>query len=131
MALTFDEPGLLRIGEVAEVRQMLVGNVGLELANLAMHDLQQYPFKEGRVYLESVGENSQLKINFVRQPSLHTEVTPPRQAILNGQEVQVRSLVVPTIDLTIPIKGTSLATILSLISGVRPLIETSSEQSGK
>ncbi len=129
--LTFDEPGLLRIGEVAEVRQMLVGNVGLELANLAMYDLQQYPFKEGKVYLESVDENSQLKINFVRQPSLHTKVTPPRQATLNGQEVRVRSLVVPTIDLTIPIKGTSLATILSLISGVRPLFETSGEQSGK
>lgn len=129
--LTFDEPGLLRVGEVPEVRQMLIGNVGLELANLAMHDLQQYPFKEGRVYLESVDENSQLKINFVRQPDLHPKVTPPRKATLNGQEVEVRSLVVPTIDLTIPIRGTSLATILSLISGVRPLSKTSNEEPGK
>lgn len=129
--LTFDEPGLLRIGEVAEVRQMLVGNVGLELANLAMQDLQHYPFKEGRVFLESVGENSQLKINFIRQPEAHTEETPPRKGSLNGQEVQVRSLVVPTIDLTIPIRGTSLAVILSQVSGIHPLIETSREQPGK
>jgi len=129
--LTFDEPGLLRIGEVAEVRQLLVGNVGLELANLAMYDLQRYPFKEGWVYLESSDENSQLKINFVRQPSHHTQVTPPHRATLNGQDVRVRSLVVPTIDLIIPIKGTSFADILSLISGVRPLLETSREPSGK
>jgi len=46
--LTFDEPGILRIGEVAEVRQMLVGNVGLELANLAMYDLRQYPSRKVR-----------------------------------------------------------------------------------
>lgn len=129
--LTFDEPGILRVGEVAEVRQMLIGNVGLELANLAMYDLQQYPFKTGRVYLESIEENSQLKINFVRQHSRPTKTTSPHQETLNGQEVEVRSLVVPTIDLTIPIRGTSFATILSLISGVRPLIENSREQSGK
>ena len=129
--LTFDEPGILRIGEVAEVRQMLVGNVGLELANLAMYDLRQYPFKEGKVYLESVGENSQFKIHFVRQHNRSTVVIPPRQGILNGDEARVRSLVVPTIDLTIPIRGTTFADILSLISGVRPLIEINGEQSGK
>jgi len=129
--LTFDEPGILRIGEVAEVRQMLVGNVGLELANLAMYDLRQYPFKEGKVYLESIGENSQLKIHFVRQHNRSTVVIPPRQAILNGEVARVRSLVVPTIDLTIPIRGATFADILSLISGVRPLIEINGEQSGK
>jgi hypothetical protein len=131
MELTFDEPGVLHVGEIAAVRRMLVGNVGLELAKLAMHELQQYPFKEGRIYLESVGENSQLKVKFVRQPRAHPEVTPPRKEIVNGQEIQVRSLVVPTIDLTIPIKGTSLATILSWVGGVRPLIEARREQPGK
>ena len=131
MALTFDEPGLLRIGEITEVRQMLIGNVGLELANLAMHDLQQYPFQEGRISLESSGENSQLQINFMRKSGIHTEVAPPRKEIVDGQEIQVRSLIVPTIDLTIPIEGTSLATILSLVSGVRPLIEAGREQPGK
>ena len=131
LEMTFEEPGILRIGEVAEVRQMLVGNVGLELANLAMYDLRQYPFKEGKVYLESVGENSQLKIHFVRQHSRSTEVIPLPQGILNGEEARVRSLVVPTIDLTIPIRGITFADILSLISGVRPLIEINGEQSGK
>jgi hypothetical protein len=125
--LTFDEPGILRVGEVAEVRQMLIGNVGLNLANLAMSDLQQYPFKAGKVDLESIDENSQLKINFVRQHSRPTKATSPHQETLNGQEVEVRSLVVPTIDVTIPIRGTSFAAILSLISGVRPLIENSRE----
>jgi hypothetical protein len=32
---------------------MLVGNVGLALAALALQDLQQYPFKEGRRHLAS------------------------------------------------------------------------------
>jgi hypothetical protein len=129
--LTFDAPGLLRIGEVAEVRQMLVGNVGLELANLAMHDLRQYPFKEGKVYLESVGENAQLKINFIRQPGARSTEIPPRTGTLHGQEVRVRSLVVPTINLTIPVRGISLAVILSQVSGIHPLIETSAQQPGK
>lgn len=131
MTLTFDEPGLLRIGEIPEVRQMLVGNVGLALANLAMRDLRRYPFQEGWISLESNGENSQLQIHFMRKPGAPTEVTPPQKEILDGQEVQVRSLVVPTIDLTVPIRGTSLATILTLVSGVRPLIEASHQQSGK
>jgi hypothetical protein len=96
-----------------------------------MYDLRQYPFQEGKVYLESVDENTQLKIHFVRQHSRSTEVIPLPQGILHGEEARVRSLVVPTIDLTIPIRGITFADILSLISGVRPLIEINGEQSGK
>ncbi len=129
--LTFDGPGILRIGEIEEVKQMLVGNFGLALANLAMHDLQQYPFREGRLYLESVGENAQLQIKFVRQPKAEAERTPPRKEIINGAEVWVGSLAVPTIDMTIPITGKSLAEILSLVSGFHPLSEAASEQPGK
>ena len=126
--LAFDGPGILRIGEIEEVKQMLVGNFGLDLANLAMRDLKQYPFKEGRLYLESVGKNSQLKIKFVRQPRTEAEVTPPHKGIINGQEVWVGSLVVPTIDMTIPLTGKSLAEILALVSGVHPLIEAVTKQ---
>lgn len=129
--LTFDGPGILRIGEVEEIKRMLVGNFGLDLANLAMHDLKRYPFQEGRLYLESVGENSQLKIKFVRQPRTEADVTPPHKEIINGTEVWVGSLVVPTIDMTIPITGKSLAEILSLVSGIHPLSEAASEQPGK
>jgi len=129
--LTFDGPGILRIGEIEEVKRMLVGNFGLDLANLAMHDLKHYPFKEGRLYLESLGKNAQLKIKFVRQPRTEADVTPPHKEIINGKEVWVGSLVVPAIDMTIPITGKSFAEILSLVSGVHPLIETVSEQHGK
>jgi|GEM_PF-6784136 len=129
--LTFDEPGILRIGETEEVKQVLIGNFGLDLASLAMHDLQQYPFQEGRLRLESAGKNSQLQIKFVRQPRTEAERTPPRKEIINGKEVWVGSLVVPTIDMTIPITGKSLAEILSLVSGVRPLSEAAGEQPGK
>lgn len=129
--LTFDGPGILRIGEIEEVKQMLIGNFGLDLANLAMHDLKYYPFKEGRLYLESLGKNSQLKIKFVRQPRTEADMTPPHKEIINGKEVWVGSLVVPAIDMTIPITGKSFAEILSLVSGVHPLIETVSEQHGK
>jgi len=126
--LAFDGPGILRIGEIEEVKQMLVGNFGLDLANLAMRDLKHYPFKEGRLYLESLGKNSQLKIKFVRQPRTEAEVTPPHKGIINGQEVWVGSLVVPTIDMTIPLTGKSLAEILALVSGVHPLIEAVTKQ---
>jgi len=127
--LTFDGPGILRIGEVEEIKRMLVGNFGLDLANLAMHDLKQYPFQNGSLYLESMGENSQLKIKFVRQPRTEADVKPPRKEIINGTEVWVGSLVVPTIDMTIPITGKSLAEILSLVSGVHLLMsEAASEQ---
>ncbi len=125
--LTFDGPGILGIGEIEEVKRMLVGNFGLDLANLAMHDLKHYPFKEGRLYLESLGKNSQLKIKFVRQPRTEADVTPPHKEIINGKEVWVGSLVVPTLDMTIPITGKSFAEILSLVSGVHPLIETVSQ----
>jgi hypothetical protein len=125
--LTFDGPGILRIGEIEEVKRMLVGNFGLDLANLAMHDLTHYPFKEGRLYLESLGKNAQLKIKFVRQPKTEADVTPPHKEIINGKEVWVGSLVVPAIDMTIPITGKSFAEILSLVSGVHPLIETVSQ----
>jgi hypothetical protein len=129
--LTFDGPGILRIGEIEEVKQMLVGNFGLALANLAMHDLQQYPFQHGRLFLESVGKNAQLQIKFVRQPKTEAERTPPRKEIINGAEVWVGSLAVPTIDMTIPITGKSLAEVLSLVSGIHPLSEAGSEQPGK
>ena len=129
--LTFDGPGLLKIGEIEEVKRMLVGNVGLSLAMLALDDLKQYPFKEGRLYLESSGQNSQLKVTFVRQPRSQADVTPPHKEIIDGQEVWVGSLVVPTIDLTVPITGKSLAEILSIAGGIRPLDEAPNEQHGK
>jgi hypothetical protein len=129
--LAFDGPGILRIGEIEAVERMLVGNVGLALATRALQDLQQYPFKEGRLHLKSLGKHSELQIKFVRQPRSEADVTPPHQEIINGQEVWVGSVVVPTIDLTVPITGKSLAEILSVVSGVRPLHEGVSEPHGK
>jgi dicarboxylate transporter DctA-like protein len=129
--LTFDGPGTLSIGEIEEIKQMLVGNFGLDLANLAMRDLRRYPFQSGRLSLESVGANSELKLKFVRQPRTDADTVPPRKEIINGQEVWVGSLVVPTIDMTIPITGKSRAEILAMVSGFRPLIEAVSEQAGK
>jgi hypothetical protein len=129
--LAFDGPGILRIGEIEEVKQMLVGNVGLALAALALQDLQQYPFTEGRLHLESLGRNSELQIRFVRQPRSEADVAPPHKEIINGQEVWVGSVVVPTIDMTVPITGKSLAEILSIVTGIRPLHETVSEPHGK
>ncbi|MGH7898105.1 MAG: intermembrane phospholipid transport protein YdbH family protein, partial [Candidatus Binatia bacterium] len=121
--LSFDGPGTLRIGEIEEVKQMLAGNFGLDLADLAMRDLRRYPFKEGRLSLESAGTNSELRLKFVRQPRTGADDMPPRKEIINGQEILVGSLVVPTIDMTIPITGKSLAEILTMVSGFRPLIE--------
>jgi len=118
--LTFDGPGTLRIGDIEEVKRMLTGNVGLALANLALQDLQRYPFSEGRLSLESAGRNSELKVKFIRQPRSEADVAPPHKEIINGQEVWVGSVVVPVIDLTIPIIGKSLAEILAIVSGVRP-----------
>jgi hypothetical protein len=129
--LAFDGPGTLRIGQIEEVKQMLVGNFGADMANLAMHDLAHYPFKEGSLHLGSLGENSQLKIKFVRQPRTAADQTPPHKEIINGKEVWVGSLVVPTIDMTIPISGKSFAEILSMISGFHPLIQAVSQQPGK
>ena len=54
--LDFEGPGMLRIGEIEEVRRMLVGNFGLDLANLALDDLKRYPFKEGRLYFGELGQ---------------------------------------------------------------------------
>jgi hypothetical protein len=129
--LAFDGPGTLRIGQIEEVKQMLVGNFGADMANMAMHDLAHYPFKEGKLHLESLGENSQLKVKFVRQPRTAADRTPPHKEIINGKEVWVGSLVVPTIDMTIPISGKSFAEILSMISGLHPLIQAVSQQPGK
>jgi hypothetical protein len=129
--LAFDGPGILRVGEIEAVKRMLIGNVGLALATLALQDLEQFPFKEGRLSLESLGENSELKIKFLRQPRSEVDVTPPHKELINGQEVWVGSLVVPTIDMTIPITGKSLAEILSLVSGVRRLDEGVSDHNGK
>jgi len=129
--LAFDAPGILRIGEIEQVTRMLVGNFGLDLANLAVLDLKQYPFKEGRVYLESTGRDSQLKIKFVRQPRTEADARPPHKQIINGQEVWVGSLIVPTIDMAIPITGKSLAEILSMVSGVHPVINAADEQPGQ
>jgi hypothetical protein len=129
--LAFDGPGILRIGQIEEVKQMLAGNFGADMANLAMHDLAHYPFKEGKLHLESLGENSQLKVKFVRQPRTRADKTPPHKEIINGNEVWVGSLVVPTIDMTIPISGKSFAEILSMTSGLHPLIQAVSQQPGK
>ena len=126
--LAFDGPGILKIGEIEPVDRMLVGNFGLDLAKMAMRDLQQYPFKEGRVYLESSERNSGLKIRFVRQPRNDADARPPHKQIINGQEVWVGSLVVPTIDMTIPITGRSLAEVLSIVGGVRPVITAAGNQ---
>jgi hypothetical protein len=129
--LAFDGPGVLRVGQIEEVKRMLAGNFGLDMANLAMHDLEHYPFDQGSLYLESVGSNSQLKIRFVRQARTKSDVATPRKEIINGNEVLVRSLVVPTIDMTIPITGKSLAEILAMASGISPLVAVFSEQAGK
>ena len=129
--LAFDGSGVLRIGEIQQVKQMLVGNFGLDLANLAMDDLKQYPFREGRLHLESADENSRLEIRFVRQPKTGADVISPRKETINGKEVWVGSLVVPKIDMTIPITGKSLADILSMVSGVRPLFEAAGDPKGK
>lgn len=129
--LSFDGPGVLKIGQVDEVKQMLVGNFGLSMANLAMHDLQHYPFKEGAISVESLGRNSQLKIKFVRQPRTGADVTTPHKEVINGKEVMVGSLVVPSIDMTIPITGKSLTEILSMVSGVHPMIQTVGRQPTK
>ncbi len=129
--LAFDGPGTLRVGQVEEVKQMLVGNFGTDMANLALHDLEHYPFKQGTLALESAGQNSQLKIKFVRQPRTSADETAPRKEIINGKEVTVRSLVAPTIDMTIPIVGKSLAEILAIVTGTSALIETINPPPGK
>ena len=129
--LAFDGPGLLKIGEIQEVKQMLIGNFGLDMANLAMHDLRHFPFKEGSLQLESVGQTSQLKIKFVRQARSAADAMTPQKEMINGKEVLVRSLVVPTIDMTIPITGKSLAEILATVSGLTSTLEATSGQGGK
>jgi hypothetical protein len=126
--LAFDGPGLLKIGEIQEVKQMLIGNFGLDMANLAMHDLRHFPFKQGSLQLESVGQTSQLKIKFVRQARSAADAVTPHKEMINGKEVLVRSLVVPTIDMTIPITGKSLAEILATVSGLTPTLEATSGQ---
>ena len=129
--LSFDGPGVLKIGQVEEVKQMLVGNFGLSMGNLAMRDLQRYPFKQGAISLESLGANSQLKIKFVRQPRTRADVTTPHKEVINGREVMVGSLVVPSIDMTIPITGKSLSDILSMASGVHPTLQAAGRQPAK
>ena len=129
--LAFDGPGLLKIGEIEEVKQMLIGNFGLDMANLAMHDLRHFPFKQGSLQLESVGQTSQLKIKFVRQARSAADEVTPHKEMINGKEVLVRSLVVPTIDMTIPITGRSLAEILSTVSGLTPTLEATGGPDGK
>jgi hypothetical protein len=78
-----------------------------------------------------VGQHSELKIKFIRQPRRETEMTAPHKEIINGQEVWVGSLVVPVIDMTIPIIGKSLAEILAIASGVRPRREAVRQPNGK
>ena len=131
MDLAFDGPGLLKIGEIEEVKQMLIGSFGLDMANLAMHDLRHFPFKQGSLQLESVGQTSQLKIKFVRQARSATDTVTPHKQMINGKVVLVRSLVVPTIDMTIPITGKSLAEILATISGLTPRLRATTGQSSK
>jgi hypothetical protein len=127
--LSFDWPGVLRIGQIDELQRMLAGSFGADMANLAMHDLERYPFREGTLHLESAGLNSELKIHFVREIRTDADRTAPRKEIINGKEVWVGSLVVPKVDLTIPIAGKSFAEILSLVSGFHPLIESVGKQS--
>jgi hypothetical protein len=121
--LAFDGPGTLKIGQIEELKQKLAGTFGADMANLAMHDLEHYPFKEGSLQLQSAGENSELKIKFIRQPRSVADQTPPRKEIINGHDVWVGSLVVPTIDMTIPISGKSLAKILSMAGGFHPRVQ--------
>jgi hypothetical protein len=129
--LSFDGPGVLRIGQIDELQRMLAGSFGADMASLAMHDLEHYPFKEGTLHLESAGLNSELKIHFVREIRTDADRKAPRKEIINGREVWVGSLVVPKIDMTIPIAGKSFAEILSLVSGFHPLIESVNKQSAK
>ena len=129
--LAFDGPGLLKIGEIEEVKQMLIGNFGLDMANLAMHDLRHFPFQQGSLLLESIGQTTQLKIKFVRQPRSAADEMTPHKEMINGKEVVVRSLVVPTIDMTIPITGKSLGEILATVSGLTPTLEATSGQGVK
>jgi hypothetical protein len=51
--------------------------------------------------------------------------------MISGHEIWVGWLVVPKIDLTIPITGKSLADILSTIGGFHPLIQPVGKQAGK
>jgi hypothetical protein len=125
--LAFDGPGTLKIGQIEALKQKLAGSFGADMANLAMHDLEHYPFKEGSVQLQSAGENSELKIRFIRQPRGAADKMSPRKEIINGREVWVGSLVVPTIDMTIPISGESLAEILSMAGGFHPLIQATQQ----
>jgi hypothetical protein len=81
--------------------------------------------------LESVGQTSQLKIKFVRQPRSAADAVTPHKEMINGKEVLVRSLVVPTIDMTIPITGKSLAEILATVSGLTPTLEATSSSGAK
>lgn len=129
--LAFDGPGLLKIGEIEEVKRMLIGNFGLDMANLAMRDLRHFPFKQGSLQLESIGETAQLKIKFVRQARSAADTATPHKEMINGKEVLVRSLVVPTIDMTIPITGESLAEILATVSGLTPTFQATSGLGGK
>jgi hypothetical protein len=110
---------------------MLVGSCGADMASLAMHDLERYPFQEGTLHLESKGSNSLLKVKFSRQPRTAADKMPPRKEIINGKEIWVGSLVVPKIDMTIPISGKSFAETLSMVSGYQPLIRTDRQQPGK
>ncbi len=118
--LAFDGPGILRVGEIPALEQKLAGNFGGDLAQLAMQDLHDYPFREGKLELESQGTNTLLKIKFVRQPRSGAEKIKPRKEIINGREVWLGSLVVPTIDMSIPITGKSLADVLSIAAGLHP-----------
>ena len=96
---------------------------------MAEYDYEVVPVPfAGCLHLESAGVNSELKIFFVRQIRTAADRTPPRKEIINGKEIWVGSLVVPKIDLTIPIAGKSFAEILSMVSGFHPLIESVRKQ---
>jgi len=90
--LSFDRPGVLRVSQIGELQRMLTGSFGADMASLAMHDLEHYPFKEGTLHLESAGLNSDLKIHFVREIRTDADRTVPRKEIINGREVWVGSL---------------------------------------
>jgi len=107
--LSFDGPGILRIGQIDALQRMLAGSFGADTASLAMHDLERYPFMEGTLHLERAGLNSELKIHFVREIRTNADRMAPRKEIINGREVWVGPVVVPKIDLTIPIAVKSFA----------------------
>jgi hypothetical protein len=127
--LAFDGPGILRIGEIQQVREMLAARLGPDLAERVLADLRHYPFRTATFQLESQGTDSQLELHVTRQTRTTADRRPPRDEVIGGKAVSVGSVVAPSIDLTVPITGKSLAEILSLVVGLSPQFHTVGSQS--